>query len=451
MKVTRFVFALACLLPGSAGVAQPPEKIAALNGMLASMGARQERAPEGPALTLDEVERVALAENPDIRLAQRKVTTAEKKIPLAGTLDDPQFMVRSWGVPLKKPWDLNQSQNMLMVGQSFPGAGKRGLRTAVAESEPAIAKAELAATQLRVRVEVRKAFYDMLRAQDELRIHDEHVAIARQAIEAARIKYTVGKIPQVEVLRAQLALTRLAEHMIRYERDGGVARARLNALMGREAGAALRVEGSYGLERKLPGEDELIAKAMETRPDLSELALKTDRGRRNEALVKRNFAPDWSVNAGYMLMPTGSDFRNNYMVEGSVTLPWLNKSKHNAEVAEAAAETVEAGAELDAMRGAARGEIGAALAEAKAAQKLARTYETDLRKSAEETLHAAVVAYENDQITFMELLDSQMTVVDIDSAWVDALGEYAQKLAELEMAVGAPLDSQLNDAQEGTK
>ena len=64
--------------------------------------------------------------------------------------------------------------------------------------------------RLDVRVRVRKAFYDLLRTQDELRIHDGHVAIARQAVEAARIKYTVGKVPQQDILKAQAELTRLS-------------------------------------------------------------------------------------------------------------------------------------------------------------------------------------------------------------------------------------------------
>ena len=35
-----------------------------------------------------------------------------------------------------------------------------------------------------------------------------------------------------------------------------------------------------------------------------------------------------------MLMPPGADMRNNYMVEGSMNLPWLNRRKHDAEIAE---------------------------------------------------------------------------------------------------------------------
>ena len=109
------------------------------------------------------------------------------------------FMYRGWGVPLRQPWDLNQAQNMFMFTQAFPGPGKRGLRSSVAEQEVTMAKATLEATRLEVLAKVRKAYYDLLLNRDELRIHDEQVAITRQGLEATRIKYTVGNIPQQDV------------------------------------------------------------------------------------------------------------------------------------------------------------------------------------------------------------------------------------------------------------
>jgi outer membrane protein TolC len=153
-------------------------------------------AASGPAFTLDEIEQMALLGNPDIRVAVRHFAVVEAHVPAAGALDDPSLMYRGWGVPLRRPWDYNSAQNMFMVSQTFPAFGKRGLRTDIAHSDVAESKAALDNARLDVRVRVRKAFYDLLRAEDELRIHDGHVAIARQAVEAARIKYTVGKVPQ---------------------------------------------------------------------------------------------------------------------------------------------------------------------------------------------------------------------------------------------------------------
>jgi outer membrane protein, heavy metal efflux system len=404
----------------------------------------QQVRPASPAvqpLTLDDAERIALAENPDLRVAVRKVALAESHVPLAGALDDPQAMYRAWSVPLNEPWNYNAAQNMFMLGQSFPGRGKRNLRTDIARSDVEQAQAELEAVRLRVRVDAGKAFVNMLRAQDELRIHDQHVGLAQQAIEAARIKYSVGKIPQVEILKAQITLTRLAEHMIRFEKDAEVARARLNTLLGRAPDAPLQVVGEYSVSQPIPSMESLTEIALHARPDLREAAVSEEKSRKEQSLTKKAYKPDFNIAAGYMLMPSGQDPRNNYMLEVSMSLPWLNRHKHDAEIHEAALATSQKNLELDAMKKVALGQIEEARVEARAAQRLANVYQ-QLRPQAESTLHAAVVAYENDQTSFLDLVDSQMTVVDTDLASIDAVAEFNLRMADLELAVGAPITAQ---------
>lgn len=436
------IWALSLVLVLPACGAQASDDATLLNNLSLLLGFANSGNPASTPLTLDEVERIALAENPEIHVAARKVEAAEAHVSLAGALDDPQAMYRGWQVPLTKPWDYNAAQNMFMLAQSFPGRGKRELRTNIAQSDVELAKDQLEAVRLRVRVEVRKAFFDMLHAQDESRIHDQHVGIAQQAIEAARIKYSVGKIPQVEVLKAQVALTRLAEHMIRFDRDGEVARAHLNTLMGRPPETPITVRGEYAVTTTLPSLEALVTTAMQTRPDLIGAAADVDKSRREQDLAKRAMVPDFSVAAGYMLMPSGQNLRNNYMLEGSMSLPWLNRHKHEAEVNEAAVAVSEKNAELTAIRAATAGQIEESLTEARAAQRLARVYEDSLKPQAEQTLHAAVVAYENDQASFLDLLDSQMTVVDVDLAAIDAVSDFNMKMADLELAVGAPVAAQ---------
>jgi hypothetical protein len=46
-----------------------------------------------PALTLDEIERIAAVENPELHVGARKVAMAEAHVPTTGKLDDPQFMI----------------------------------------------------------------------------------------------------------------------------------------------------------------------------------------------------------------------------------------------------------------------------------------------------------------------------------------------------------------------
>ena len=149
-------------------------------------------------------------------------------------------------------------------------------------------------------------------------------------------------------------------------------------------------------------------------------------------------------------MPRGSEFRNNYMVEGSINLPWLNRRKHEAEIAETTALVTEKDAEVDAMSNAAFGQIQEALVQTKAAQKLVSVYERSLRPQAEATLHSTVIAYENDRTEFLDLLDSQMTVIDLDLAYFQALADFEARLADLELAIGKPVDQVQKSSPEVT-
>ncbi len=435
------IFALALAAPWCVAYAETPGPRDGLAGFAALLQDHPAQAETTQALTLDEVERIALAVNPEIEVAARKLAAAQAHVPTAGALDDPSAMYRGWSVPLEKPWDYNQAQNMFSISQTFPGAGKRALRTNVAELDAAEMKADLEQVRLEVRVRAHKAFDDLLRAEDELKIHDQHVGIARQAIAAARIKYAVGKVPQQDMLKAEVALTRLTEHMIRFEQDADLARAELNTLLRREPSAPLSVSGDLAVLAPLPAVEKLEAAAVEARPDLAALREAAERSRKEQALAKKAYAPDFTVSGGYMLMAPGSSFRNNYMVEGSMNLPWLNRHKHDAEIAESTARATEQDAELDALRNMAFGQIQEARVQAQAAQRMAHLYHDELRPQAEATLESSVIAYENDKTDFLDLLDSQMTLIDIDLAWLQSEADFDARMADLELAAGTTLDA----------
>ena len=228
--------------------------------------------------------------------------------------------------------------------------------------------------------------------------------------------------------------------MFRFDRDSGVAQARLNTLLGRRPGTPLRVAGTYAVLDALPDEQRLETIALQTRPDLVAAREAADRSHTEQALAKKVYLPDFTVSAGYMLMPSGSSMRNDYMVEGSMNLPWLNHRKHDAEIAEATAKATEQDAELAALRNTAFGQVQEALVQAEAAQKLALLYHRELLPQAEATLQSSVIAYENGKTDFLDLLDSQMTVIDIDLAWLQATSDFDARLADLELATGAPLE-----------
>ncbi len=441
MKALRVCTCLLIACSGVPGFASGPGAdevpLSGVTGLLTQE--HQHSRPSTPPMSLTELEAAALANNPEIRVATRRVAIAETRVRSAGSLRDPEFMYRGWGTPLAKPWDLNQTQHMFMFNQSLPGPGKRALRTQLASEEVDQVKAELSAKKRDVTARVRKAFYDLLRNQEEVSLHDEQAALARQSSESARIKYVVGRVPQQDVLKAQIALTKLVEHLVMLEQDGGLARARLNTLMGRDPGSPLEVQGEYSPPQKLPGLLDLEKSALENRAELAVASSGVQQGEARTKLAQKSYTPDYNLSAGYMLMPDGARYRNTYMAEFAVTLPWLNRGRHDAEVAEAQANLSADRAEYDNQRALVFEEIQEALIRAQSAKRLVDLYNQTLRPQAQASLKSTVAAYQADRTDFLNLLDSQNTTLDVELDYYRATSELESQIADLERAVGTPL------------
>jgi outer membrane protein TolC len=394
---------------------------------------------DAPPMSLSEIEAAALTNNPEIRAMQERLRHMKAGIPVSTAFDDSSFMYRGWGTPILRPWDLNQTQHMFMLSQTFPAAGKRELRFEVATQAVDVAEAELEALKLDIAARVRAQFYGLLRNYDELRLHDEQIALARQAVASARIKYTVGRVPQQDVLKAQVALTKLADHLVMFLQDGDLARARLNTLMGRDPSTPLEVAGEYQNVSTLTPISTLQRMAIENRPELRALEAAIRQSETRVRLTQKDYKPDITVTAGYMLMPAGSANRNGYVAELSLNLPWLNRSKHEAEIAESQTAVTVQHAELEKQKAAVFQEIQEAFIQAKSADRLVEIYRDTLRPQARAALHATSAAYQTDQTDFLNVIDSQNTLLDVEYSYYRALAEFDSHVAELERAIGTAI------------
>ena len=390
-------------------------------------------------MTLDQIEAEALANNPDIQSAIQQTRVAEARLGSAAGLDDPQFGYRAWSTPIFQPWNMNQTQHMFMLSQNVPGRGKRELRYLIASDDKDVQALGVEAKKREVLSLVRQAFYRLLRSYEQVRIHHDQVALAERVIDVTRIQYTAGKVSQADVLKAGVAYSRLAEHRIMFEREADSARAELNTLMGRRPEEPLEVEGEYGILTSLPAPEELQALAIANRPEFLALQAMEKEGQHKVDLARKSLSPDFTISAGYMLMPAGSMNRSGWLAEFSISLPKLNRSKHDSEIQQAQEELSAIQIESRKQRAAISKEVREALIRVESARKTIDLYRGTVAPDVRSVSKAATVAYQANQGGLLDILDTQGMAVDIEYAVFDALSEYEQSLAELERAIGMPL------------
>jgi outer membrane protein TolC len=397
----------------------------------------------GPArqepMTLQQIEAAALANNADLRSIEQQAGVTRTRESTTLGIQNPEFMYRGWGAPLLEPWNLNQAQHMFMFTQKIPSRGTRELQYLIATDQTAIDELNVEARKREVLAAARRAFYQLLRSYDQVRLHHEQTALAEQAVEAVRIKYTIGKVPLQDVLKAQIAHSRLMDHLLMFEREADLARAELNTLIGRAPDEPLDVAGEYRILERLPSHQELLDLAVRNRPELQALAVMKTQGGRKLQLAEKAYSPEYTVSAGYMLMPGGSMNRNGWMGELSISLPWLNRGTNDAEIREAQAELAAIDAEYRKAVAAISLEIRQALIQIESARKAVELYRDTLRPQAVMTLRATVAAYQTDQTDFGNLIDSQSMSIDFQHSFFSALETYEKSLADLERAMGGSL------------
>jgi len=389
----------------------------------------------------DQLVQQALESNPEIRVAVRRLSLAQIKTSTAGSLDDPMLMVRDWNTPLRQPWNLNQAQVMVGLQQTFVGRDKREMRARIAGDEANIAAVELETMRQEIAAEVRKACADLKRSANEMKLHDRQMALLKEALSVALAQYSAGKVPQVDVLRAQMAVTRLSEHLIELDQERDEARARLNALRGRRTDEPVDVAGGYESVTGLPPIEELERIALDHRPELEALRRQTAKSKDEGALARLAMKPDFTVALGYMLMPSGSYARSGYMAELTMNLPRLNRERHEGEAKQTDAASSLAEAELEARANSVFLELRQAQIAVLASQRQARLYRETLMPQAESAFQAATAAYRNNRADFLNLIDSQNLLLDIETQEYKALAAADAGIAQLERAIGAPLTS----------
>ena len=390
-------------------------------------------------LSVDEAVAAALENNPEIRAAVRRLSLAQLKTTTARSLDDPMLMMRDWDTPVRRPWDLNQAQLMVSIQQTFPSRQKRDQRARLAEDDAGVAAIDLETLRQEVSVEVRKLCTELMRNADEVRLQARQSSLLKEALAAALAEYTTGKAPQADVLRAQMALTRLNEKLIELDEERDNTRAQLNVLIGRPPDKAIEIAGSYALPTALPSIEDLEQAAIEHRPELAALRTRIAKSRDEGKLTQLAMKPDFTVGLGYMLMPTGSLARNAYMAEVSMNLPWLNRERHDGEAKQADAATAVSQAELDARAAMVFLEIRQAQIEVLAAEKRVKLYRDTLLPQAEASFKATTAAYQNNRAEFMSLIEAQNLLLDIQTATYKASAATDEGMAQLERAIGAPI------------
>ena len=410
----RTQFAVACLvLVTCTAAAQTTEQ----NAVRAAL-----RDPQLEALVNE-----ALNKAPEMAAAQASVEAAQRRIIPSRTLADP-FVSTTYQNDGRAP-SLGSAEGSflgLMASQAIPWPGKLRLAGDIAASESReIERGALGRTGLALEARVRNAWYDLVLARAIDRIIEERRTAATQIEASVRERYVAGLAVQQDVLRAQVELARIDESKATQGALIVSRLAELNRLVSEQQDRAIATPDRLPEDPTLPSLGELVASAAARSPELAASRQGIETGRIRVDLAKKNFLPDFSVNAGSM-------YRGNFemgpmwQVGVGISVPlWINRRQQN-QLAEAQAVVRGRTAESDAVVRELELRTRERVAQLDAALRIAALYRDKVLPLDDVSLESALASYQAGKVPFITVLDALNTLYSDRAIYSGRLAESAK-------------------------
>ena len=387
------------------------------------------------AETLSQLTAEALRNNPQFRVLEANVASAQGGVTAAKTWQNPELSVapgvrRIMGDGLRE--DIFHGE--IELNQLFLFPGKRQLLIALAQRNVEITKVALEAFRFQLATAVRKAFYEQLAAQQIIKLRREQIKSAQTFYEAAVKRAESGYASDFEAVKGQADLIDAQKLARAAEGESANARIELNTLLGRMPSAPLDVVGN--LESVTPPKTSggYIALAMARNPSLRTQLMQSEVAGLN--LRKTRFGRRPDIALGPRVEYT--DREKTYGFGATVALPFWNQSK--GEIQTALAEQQKEIAATEKLRAEITGAVSKSAARLDVSRDQLALYTPGFLEKLKNFVAQAEKSYAQSATTVLIYLDAKRTYFETLANYYEALGNVTTSRAELESAIGVPLD-----------
>jgi cobalt-zinc-cadmium efflux system outer membrane protein len=331
----------------------------------------------------------------------------------------------------------DEPHESLFFDEPIEIAGQRGRRIDVAQQEARLTDLQISTLERQIRRQVREAFYGAALALAKTAQRVEARDLATRLRDIAQARFQAGDVPQLEVFQAELEVSRAdAAYQVAGEEEK-IAWSQLDVLLGEAPETVWEIQGSLEDETSPMTLDQLLARAGQSSPELQNLAQELEVEDKKEALLSADRVPD-------LVLEGGVDFNSPHDFKvgarGQVTMDVPLFSRNQGEIAEALATAREMETELLATRRSVNARVEQAYFEFEARRTEIDLDRTTLLPAGRHLESLAEDSYKAGKSDILSVLDAQRDVQQLEGDYLDNLFAFQSAFAELEEAVGEPLN-----------
>ena len=395
-------------------------------------------------LELKKALEIAIANNPGLKAARSEIEMAKADRLDASKKLNPAFSLNAEDYRLfsGNQGAFFQTQEITArLDQEIETAGKRRLRTQVADLRMQAQQAAYEGAVLALSLEVRRAYFQGVLAQTNLQVSETILQEIDRIVELNRVRLKQGDISGVELKRVEVERLKFMDDVFAARLALANAKSTLLTFLGtpltptnfRFSEALLADPNQLASQAGIPpllALDELERQALRKRPDLKASMLERQRADTETLRQRAIRSPNITVGGGYK-----RNLNENSVVYG-VTIPLKIFNRNDGGIARALAEQERAGNLAVQTTNQILLEIRKAYNAVQIHRERVTYIEKESIKKADETQQIVTASYRLGGADLITLLDAERAYRETRKLYNQALYDYRMSLFELGTAIG---------------
>ncbi len=410
-------------------------RLALLTILVLMAGPAQAQTPPStaPAITLEQLEELALQHNPTGAAAAAGIDAARGRTRQAGAFPNP---VVGYSGEEIKTGDLDRrGEHGFFLEQTIPLGGKLRLSRNVFEKTIAQAEAVRDLQRLRILSSVRQAYYSVLLTERRIEVQERLAALASEAVGVTAQLFNVGAADRPDYLEIEIESRRLQLQLNRSRNERFALRAQLAALTGVGEVADRPLAGS--IDAAIPNleREPIIRTLLEQSPELRAARADLERTRAVSGRARRETFPDLFLRGGSSYNrehgeDTGRPIGWEGTLEAGVSVPLFNRNAGG--VAAARADETRAQAEVRRLELSLQSRAASQFAGYLTALREAEAYRSEILPRAEEAYRLYLSRYREMAAAYPQVLVAQRTFFEVSTEYLESLKEAWRAALQLQ-------------------
>jgi len=404
-------------------------------------GRAQPLADPAGVLTLRQAMALAVSRSPALSAYALDVRVAEARALQAGRWPNPELEGELEDFAGSGPFaGTDAIKTTLSIAQAFPLGGDIDRRRRLSQHETQLAGWDYEAARLEVLTRTARRYIGVLSAQRRVAITREALGLSERVRQMIRRRVDAGDASPLEVVRASVPVVQAQVAARQAERELAAARQRLALMWGSGEPGFESLAGALDDIEAPPPPDRLVDLLNEN-PSVARWATRISARRAEAELAKAEATPDLTGRLGYK--HDNADDAGALVVGVSLPLPVFDRRRGDVLAARLGVKAArqrhrEAELRLEAMLSSAYTQLANAYDRASAIRDV-------VLPPAIEAFDVTQRAFESGDLSLLDVLDAERTLVDLKEQHLEALASYHASVAEIEGLVGRPITQLATD------